>query len=209
VGEALMKLVAEGLTSIRGGRTLFARLSLVVGAGEALLVGGPNGAGKTTLIRTIAGLLRPFEGQLRLEQGDPERSLAEQCHYVGHLNAVKASLSVEENVAFWSAYFGGERTRIAEALDAFGLEGLRDTRAAYLSAGQKRRLGLARILVAARPLWLLDEPTTSLDAASTRTLLAVLNAHLAAGGLLILAAHAQLPLANCRQLTLGGAVDAP
>ena len=115
VGEALMRLIAEALTSIRGGRTLFSGLSLRVDAGEALLVRGPNGAGKTTLIRIIAGFLRPAEGSVRLEQGDPERSLAEQCHYVGHLNALKASLSVDENAAFWGAFLGGTPADVAGA----------------------------------------------------------------------------------------------
>src|ERR1700730_1777912 len=155
-GGARMRLIAEALTSIRGGRTLFSGLSLRVDAGEALLVRGPNGAGKTTLIRIIAGFLRPAEGSVRLEQGDPERSLAEQCHYVGHLNALKASLSVDENAAFWGAFLGGTPADVAGALAAFGLAGLRDTPTAYLSAGQKRRLGFAPGLLAHRPLWVVQ-----------------------------------------------------
>ena len=200
-----MRLVGEGLTSIRGGRTLFCGLSLAVDAGEALLVNGPNGAGKTTLLRTIAGFLRPARGELRLEQGQAQLSLPEQCHYVGHLNALKSSLSVEENAALWSAYLGGGREGIEPALAAFGLAQLREMPSGYLSAGQKRRLALARVLLATRPLWLLDEPATSLDAIATRMLLSAIEAHLAAGGLVIAATHAPLALPRSRQLPLGGA----
>jgi len=199
-----MRLIAHGLTSVRGARTLFSGLTLSVDAGEALLVTGPNGAGKTTLIRTIAGFLVPAAGVIRLEEGDPERSLAEQCHYVGHLNAVKASLSVEENAAFWAAYLGGAPHAVEEALEAFALAALRDTPASYLSAGQRRRLGLARVLLAHRPLWLLDEPTASLDASARDMLVAIVAAHLARGGLLVAATHEPLALAATRQLPLGG-----
>jgi heme exporter protein A len=199
-----MRLIAEGLTSIRGGRMLFCDLSVSVEAGEALALGGPNGAGKTTLLRTIAGFLRPAAGSIRLERGDPERTLAEQCHYVGHLNALKASLSVEENAAFWAAFLGGAPAAIEGALAAFGLAGLNEMPTAYLSAGQKRRLCLARVLLAERPLWLLDEPTAALDDAAQRMLVQVIEAHLARGGLLVAASHEALALRRCRQLSLGG-----
>ena len=208
VGEALMMLIADGLTSIRGGRTLFSGLGVSVDAGEALLVSGPNGSGKTTLIRTIAGFLRPAAGEIRLEHGDPERSLLEQCHYVGHRDTIKASLTVEENAAFWGAFLGGAPTRVDGALAAFGLEGLKDTPAAYLSAGQRRRLGLARILLADRPLWLLDEPTASLDRAAREMLITVIEAHLRDGGLVVAASHEPLALGRSRHLSLG-AVGGP
>jgi heme exporter protein A len=198
-----MRLIAQGLTSIRGGRMLFCGLSLTVEAGEALSLGGPNGAGKTTLLRTIAGFLKPAAGSVRLELGAAERSLAEQCHYVGHLNALKASLSVEENLSFWGAFLGGTPAAIEGALAAFGLAGLNDTPAAYLSAGQKRRLCLARVLLAERPLWLLDEPTAALDHTAQQMLLKVIEAHLARGGLLVAASHEALALRRCRQLSLG------
>jgi heme exporter protein A len=209
VGEALMRLIAEALTSIRGGRTLFSGLSISVDAGEALLLRGPNGAGKTTLIRIIAGFLRPAEGSVRLEQGDPERSLAEQCHYVGHLNGLKASLSVDENAAFWGAFLGGAPADVEGALTAFGLAGLRDTPTAYLSAGQKRRLGLARVLLAHRPLWLLDEPTASLDDGAQNMLAGVIEEHLARGGLVVAATHEPLALGRSWSLPLGGAGRQP
>jgi heme exporter protein A len=208
VGEALMRLIAHGLTSVRGARTLFSGLALGVEAGEALLVTGPNGSGKTTLLRIIAGFLLPAEGAIRLEQGAPELSLAEQCHYVGHLNAVKVSLSVEENARFWCAYLGGEPGAVVEALAAFSLLTLRDTPASYLSAGQKRRLGLARVLLAPRPLWLLDEPTAWLDAGSRDMLFGVIAAHLGRGGLLLAATHEPLALVRSRQLSLGETASA-
>ena len=203
-----MKLIAEGLTSIRGGRTLFTGLSFAVGAGEALLLLGPNGAGKTTLIRTIAGLLGPAAGTIRIESGDAERSVGEQCHYVGHLNALKSSLTVEENAAFWCRFLGGRRDGLDAALAAFGLATLRDIPAAYLSAGQKRRLGLARVLLADRPIWLLDEPTVSLDRAAQAALAHAVEGHLAAGGLAIAATHVPLGLSNARELHLGGTAEA-
>jgi heme exporter protein A len=184
---------------------VFAGLSFAIGAGEALLLLGPNGSGKTTLIRTIAGLMAPAAGFLRIEGGDPARSVGEECHYVGHLNGVKASLTVEENAAFWCSFLGRTHAGLDAALAAFGLAGLRDIPAAYLSAGQKRRLSLARVLLAPRPIWLLDEPTVSLDHAAQGALTRVLAAHIAAGGLLIAATHADLGLLDARKLDLGGA----
>src|SRR6267154_2269868 len=120
-GEALMKLIAEGLTSIRGARSLFAGLSFALSAGEALLLLGPNGAGKTTLLRIVAGLLAPAAGTIRVEGGDAERSVGEQCHYVGHLNALKSSLTLEENASFWCRFLGGRSDGLDAALAAFGL----------------------------------------------------------------------------------------
>jgi len=198
-----MKLIAEALTSIRGERTLFTDLSFAVEAGEALAITGPNGAGKTTLLRTIAGLLKPARGALRLDPSDPEQLLSQRCHYVGHLNGVKAGLSVEENTAFWCRFLGGASARIDGALAAFGLSALRSIPAAYLSAGQRRRVGLARLLVAERPVWLLDEPTSSLDQASQEMLARVIDGHLAAGGLVVAATHVPLGLARSRELRLG------
>ena len=203
-----MKLVADRLRSIRGGRTLFSELSFAVEAGEALLLLGPNGAGKTTLIRTIAGLLSPAAGAIRIDGGEAERSVGEQCHYVGHLNALKSGLTVEENAAFWCRFLGGRRDGLDVALEAFGLAALRDIPAAYLSAGQKRRLGLARVLLAERPVWLLDEPTVSLDSAAQTALARAVAGHLAAGGVVVAATHVPLGLPNSRELHLGGSVEA-
>jgi heme exporter protein A len=202
-----MRLVADNLSSVRGGRELFAGLSFAFGGGEALLLLGPNGAGKTTLIRTIAGFLRPLTGEVRLEGGASDHALREQCHYVGHLTAVKANLTVAENATFWSRFLGGEGHRLSSALEAFGLSALRDIPAGYLSAGQKRRLGLARLLLAERPVWLLDEPTTSLDSSGQDTLTRAVNAHLGAGGLVVAATHAALGFARARELHLGRAAQ--
>lgn len=204
-----MILIGEQLASIRGGRTLFSGLSFTVGPGEALIVTGPNGTGKTTLIRTIAGFLQADAGAVRIDGGEGGRLLGEQCHYVGHLNGVKGSLSVEENAAFWCGFLGGASVggtgeRVAAALDAFALGALRDMPVAYLSAGQKRRLGLARVLLAERAIWLIDEPVTSLDAAAQEMLARIVDRHLSAGGLVVAATHTPLPFPNARELRLGG-----
>jgi heme exporter protein A len=202
-----MRLVADKLSSARGGRDLFAQLSFTVSAGETLLLLGPNGAGKTTLIRTIAGFLAPLTGEVRLEGGSADHTLSEQCHYVGHLNAVKASLTVAENARFWSRFLGGTRDRLDAALESFGLLALSDIPAGYLSAGQKRRLGLTRLLLAERPIWLLDEPATSLDSAAQQVMTDAVNAHLASSGLVIAATHAPLGFAKARELHLGTAAQ--
>jgi heme exporter protein A len=203
-----MQLIGDKLSAVRGGRTLFAQLSFAVGAGQALLVTGPNGAGKTTLLRTIAGFLRPAAGRIALEDGKPDHPLSEQCHYVGHLDAVKASLSVGENAGFWCGYLGGAQDKVEPALATFGLQPLRDIPAGYLSAGQKRRLGLLRLLLARRPVWLLDEPTASLDEVAQRTLTEQVDRHLGAGGMVVAATHLPLPFAHASVLRLSGAAHA-
>jgi len=205
-----VQLAAENLNVIRGARVVIADLSFAVAAGESLLLTGPNGSGKTTLIRTIAGFLKPELGSVRLEGGDSEMDLAQQCHYVGHLSGTKASLSVAANLAFWADYLGDHdplvptQERVAGALERFGLAALADIPAGFLSAGQRRRLGLARVLVAKRPIWLLDEPTVSLDAASTTLLAEIVSEHVAAGGILLAATHLPLGIEGARYLRLGG-----
>jgi heme exporter protein A len=205
-----MQLIAEKLGVSRGGRLLFAGLSFAVAAGEALLVTGPNGAGKTTLLRTLAGFLAPEAGQIRLDGGAADAGIGEQCHFVGHANAVKPGLTVAENAAFWRGFLDGAhgeapgsgRDRLDAALATFGLEGLRDIPAGYLSAGQRRRAGLLRLLLARRPIWLLDEPTASLDQAGQEVLTGVVNAHLAGGGLVLAATHLRLAFDRARELPL-------
>lgn len=209
-----MLLHADNLTVERGTRTVISDLSFTAEAGEALLVVGPNGAGKTTLIRTIAGFIAPSAGSISLKGDGADRDISAACHYVGHLAGVKANLSAAENLAFWAAYLdGGDRAAIAdrvdEALAQFGLAALADYPAGLLSAGQKRRLGLARLSVANRPIWLLDEPTVSLDAASTELLALLIQQHLASGGLVIAATHLPLGLEEPAYLRLGTQATGP
>lgn len=198
-----MQLSAHDLTCIRGGRTVFEGLSLDAGAGEGVLLTGPNGAGKSSLLRLLAGFLRPAEGRITLEGGAAEAPLAEQCHFVGHLNGVKRALSVAENLAFWRDYLGGGD--IGAALAAFALEPLAGIPAGMLSAGQARRLALARLALAPRPVWLLDEPAVSLDAAGQESLAGVIAAHLDAGGIAVAATHAPLGVDFAREIRLGRA----
>ncbi len=203
-----MQLIAENLVVERGGRLIIDGLSFTAKAGEALVLVGPNGAGKTTLLRAIAGFLPLHGGRLDLAGAAADTGIGEHCHFVGHANAVKSNLTVEENVAFWARYLGGEagaQERRTAALAQFALTGLETFPAAYLSAGQKRRAGLARLIAAARPLWLLDEPTVSLDAASTKLLADAVNAHLIAGGLVIAATHLPLGFQVSRELDLSRA----
>jgi heme exporter protein A len=198
-----VKLILDAVTIARGARTLLADLSVTVEGGEALVLTGANGTGKTTLLRAIAGLFTPQAGSIRLDGGDAERECAEHCHYVGHLNGIKPTLTAAENLAFWGRYLGSDATdSVATALRGFNLEALADIPAGYLSAGQKRRLGLARLLVAPRPLWLLDEPTVSLDAASADLVSAAVNAHVASGGIAVAATHLPLGLSAARELRL-------
>jgi heme exporter protein A len=200
-----VQLVAEDLVIDRGTRRIIDGLSFAVRVGEALVLTGANGAGKTTLLRTLAGFIRPFRGTIRLDGGDKELTVGEQAHVVGHMNGVKSSLSVVENVRFWNAYLDTQEAsadRVEAALRHFGLEDLGEFPAAYLSAGQKRRLGLARLLVAHRPVWLLDEPTASLDTASSERLVSAVNDHTKSGGLAVIATHLPLPLERARTLDL-------
>ena len=203
-----MELRAENIAVERAGRILFSGLSFSAARGEALTLTGPNGAGKTTLLRTIAGFLTPAAGKIRLIGGPLEQDLAESCHFVGHANATKAALTVLENARFWAEYLGGDATLVEPSLGRFGLSALAHVPAGMLSAGQKRRLALARLLLAPRPVWLLDEPTVSLDAASTTILAEVVNAHVASGGIVIAATHIPLGLKAARELRLGGAASA-
>jgi heme exporter protein A len=199
----LIGLAALNVSCQRGGRTVFRDLSFSLAPGEALLVTGPNGAGKTSLLRQIAGLLPLAGGDLRLNGADADAERPELCHYVGHLNAVKTSLSVAENLSFWADFLGANGASLAPALDAFGLTPLADLPAGLLSAGQKRKLALSRLFTAERPIWLLDEPQTSLDAASLQSLDAAMASHLGAGGIAVVASHVPLKTKFARKLALG------
>ncbi len=185
-------LTVTGLAVARGGVPLLEGVSFALAPGFALVLRGPNGAGKTTLLRTLAGLQPPLEGTVAVE--------GESLTYAAHADGLKATLTVAENLGFWAAVHG---TPVGEALVAMNLGALRDRRAADLSAGQKRRLGLARLMVTGRRLWLLDEPTVSLDAASVGLFAAMLRGHLAAGGAAVLATHIDLGLPEAAVLDIG------
>ncbi|ABD85780.1 heme exporter protein CcmA [Rhodopseudomonas palustris BisB18] len=200
----MMRLTGRGLRCVRGGRQVFAGLDVDAAAGEAVAVVGANGAGKTSLLRLIAGLLALAGGAIALEGGDSELTLAEQAHYLGHRDALKPSLSVAENLIFWQQFLGGEPADAQASLAAVGLGHIAHLPAAYLSAGQRRRLSLARLTAVRRPLWLLDEPTSALDAEGQAMFARLMTAHLESGGLLVAATHTPLGIA-ARELRIGGA----
>ena len=197
-----MRLSAIDLACRRGGRDVFAGVRFSVASGDSLTIRGRNGAGKSSLLRIVAGLVRIAAGRLSLEGGDPELTVGEQAHYLGHLDALKPSLSVEENLRFWSAFLGATAVDFAEPLRAVGLDALSDLPAAYLSAGQQRRLSIARLLAVKRPLWLLDEPTSALDGAAQARLGEIMQAHLTGGGIVLAATHGPLQLGGARELNL-------
>ncbi len=195
-----MRLVAEDLIVARGGRPVLDGISLGVGSGEALMVVGPNGAGKSTLLRVLAGLIQPLAGEVRLE-GD-EFEPRERMHLLGHLDAVKSGLSVDRNLRFARDVLGGVGDPGA-ALARVGLAALADLPGGVLSAGQRRRLALARLLAAPRPIWLLDEPTAALDAAGQALLIDIAAEHRAKGGLIVAATHLPLGFDGAATLDLG------
>lgn len=198
-----MRLQASDLACRRGGRQVFSGLGFTLAAGEALIVTGRNGAGKSSLLRLLAGLIRPAAGQLVLEGADPELTLAEQAHYLGHQDALKPSLSVQENISFWTDFLHGAHAATASALAAVGLDRIAHLPAAYLSAGQRRRLSLARLIAVPRRIWLLDEPTAALDSAGQAALAALMSEHLATGGLIVAATHGSIGLQRPQELSLG------
>jgi heme exporter protein A len=200
-----MRLSAVDLACRRGGRDIFSGVSFTVASGQALVVTGRNGAGKSSLLRCILGLVRLSQGKLTLEGGEAELSIAEQAHYLGHQDALKPSLSVAENLRFWSHFFGASSVNVEAPLAAVGLDTLADLPAAYLSAGQRRRLSIARLIAAKRSIWLLDEPASTLDAAAQVRLAELMRAHLADGGLIVAATHGEIGLADAQELRVGDA----
>ncbi|MBL8577651.1 MAG: heme ABC exporter ATP-binding protein CcmA [Mesorhizobium sp.] len=199
-----MRLIAENLGGERGGRTVFSGIDMSLSDGGALLITGSNGAGKSTLLKVIFGLLPCTLGTIRLEEGgELFPTVGSAAHYLGHLNAMKTALSVIENLAFWRDFDGGDGLELHSALEAVGLGAIGHLPFGYLSTGQRRRASIARLLISQRPIWLLDEPTAGLDAESEQQFSALMERHLAGGGLIVAATHLPLRLADTRELRLG------
>ena len=188
-----MELRVDDLAVARGGIPVLEGVSFSIAPGRALILRGPNGIGKTTLLRTVAGLQPPLRGRIGLDR--------EAMAYAAHADGIKATLSVAENLRFWAEVFG--TGSIAPALEGFSLRELKDRAAGALSAGQKRRLGLARLLVTGRPVWVLDEPTVSLDVEAVAMFGAAIRKHLAGGGMALIATHIDLGLPEVEVLDVG------
>lgn len=204
-----MRLVAEGLSAKRGEDLIFQDISFEIESGAALVVKGANGSGKSTLLRVLAGLLPADAGTVKLVAAtQPVERLCEAAHYLGHRNAMKRELTVDENLAFWKAFFGdfagGEGASVDEAVEAVGLGGIAHLPFGYLSAGQQRRMAMAKLLVAWRPVWILDEPTAALDAAAEEMFAGLVTAHLSRGGIAIAATHQPLGLEGVAELRMKG-----
>ncbi len=199
-----MELIADQLTVSRGGEIVFCDLGFRVAAGAALVVTGPNGAGKSTLLRTLCGLIEPAAGSARIEgvAGDEPPLLGEYCHYLGHENGMKPALTVASNLAFWRGFLGAPRDEIDQALGKIGLEHVAQLPFAHLSAGQRRRVALARLLVSYRPVWLVDEPISGLDERARATFAGLANHHLNSGGIIIAATHEPLGIADAATLEM-------
>lgn len=202
-------LTVEELAARRGEDYVFRDIDLALGAGEALVVTGPNGSGKSTFLRVVAGLLKPDLGEVRIAgSAHPVERVAEACHYLGHRNAMKRELTVAENLAFWKAFLGdvppGRGLTVEEAVEAMGLPGILHLPFGYLSAGQQRRMAMAKLVVANRPVWILDEPTAALDAASEALFADLVRGHLALGGIVMAATHQPLGLEGARNLPMQG-----
>lgn len=205
-----MRLVAENLAAKRGEDLIFVNVSFHLAAGEAMVLTGRNGSGKSTLLRVVAGLLRPETGRVEAVflDGRETRPAREVSHYLGHRNAMKQELTVIENLAFWRDFLGdfegGEGRSIEAAADAVGLGGITHLPFGYLSAGQQRRFAMAKLLVAHRPVWILDEPTAALDASADQMFAGLVHEHLANGGIAIAATHQPLALKDAKTLVMKG-----
>lgn len=195
----ISRLIVDDLALIRGERRLFAGLSFEIGAGEAVALTGANGAGKTSLLRCIAGLLRPATGTVRFEGGagaalEPDEARGSGLHLLGHQDGLKPARTAREELTFWSRWMGGDDAALAHAIEAFELAPLLPLDVRRLSAGQRRRLVLARLVASPRPLWLLDEPMAPLDAARRARFGELMARHVAGGGLILAAVHDPLPI---------------
>ncbi len=193
-----LRLKAENLACERGGRLVFSNVNFTLNAGELMELRGANGSGKSSLLRLLAGLNTPADGTVHFENGIADFTLAEQAHYIGHVEANKPALSVIENLKFWANFLESELNE--NSLAAFKLEALASDRTLLLSAGQRRRLSLSRLTIAPRSVWLLDEPTVGLDAASLLNLQKLIKKHLKCGGMAIAATHTELGIKSTHEL---------
>ncbi|HTJ57983.1 MAG TPA: heme ABC exporter ATP-binding protein CcmA [Devosiaceae bacterium] len=187
-------LIFEDLAGSRGEKLLFAGVELTLVAGEIAELRGPNGIGKTTLLMIVAGVVRPAAGGVRIEGGDPDGRPETEIGYFAHKPAIKPRLTVAENLRFWGALNGSDKDGIEAALETVGLAPIAGLDAGYLSAGQTRRLALARLLLSDRPIWLMDEPTSALDSQGEKLVADLIDAHLDRGGLVLAATHHDLHL---------------
>ena len=207
--EKSLRLRVERLCVDRGGRHVLENVGFSLNGGEAMIVTGPNGAGKSTLLRAIAGLLPYIGGDILFEGAQAGVDLAQQTHYLAHADGMKSALTVEENLDFWTGFLSGVQDprsiTIPEALELVGLSHAAHAPFGVLSAGQKRRAALGRLLVAFRPLWLLDEPLTAVDHGARERFARVMSEHCARGGLIIATTHEPLGLAKVAELALGAA----
>ncbi|MBY3131510.1 heme ABC exporter ATP-binding protein CcmA [Rhizobium laguerreae] len=205
-----MYLTAENLAARRGEDLIFVNISFHLAAGAALVLTGKNGSGKSTLLRVVAGLLRPEKGTVIFhgEESPGGSPPGEVSHYLGHRNAMKSELTVAENLDFWRAFLGNiggsVGLSVEDAADAVGLSSITHLPFGYLSAGQQRRMAFAKLLVAHRPVWILDEPTAALDASADRLFADLITAHLVKGGIVLAATHQPLGLRNARELKMTG-----
>ena len=208
----MVYLVVENLSVVRGEDQIFSALSFDIKAGQALIIRGANGVGKSSLLRALAGLLVPASGEIRLDDRDAEFAdvpLGELCHYLGNDNAMKGAMSVQENLHFWQNFAGQPHLDIDDALDMVGLDGLQTVPFSHLSTGQRRRIGIARLLVSYRPVWLLDEPVSGLDAQSEDQFSQLMKAHLEEDGIIVVATHVPLGLDQAVQLNMDEASQPP
>lgn len=198
-----------GLACRRGGRLVFAGLNFSVASGEAIVLRGPNGSGKTTLLRLMAGLTRMSGGQLAWNgtEIDDFEAHSARLRFVGHLDAVKPALTVAENLEFWRNLWGDPLQDVHRAAQKLGLGPLSDFPARLLSAGQRHRLSLARLLVAPAPLWLLDEPGNALDESSLQALAAIIADHRTRGGMVMIASHGATVVDSGAVLDVGAFTD--
>ena len=200
-----MKITIKDIVVARGEDIVIDQLSFAVATSQALIVRGANGSGKSTLLRALAGLLPLESGSMLLDENDEfgEAGLPELCHYLGHENAMKASMSVGENLQFWQKFAGQPHLEVADALEMVGLGGLETIPFAHLSTGQRRRASIAKLLVSWRPVWLLDEPTSGLDAQSEAQFVELMQSHLDDDGIIIAATHLPLEIAMASFLDIG------